>query len=79
MRLPILDRGQGLQRVVFAIVRLIAGAVPGPIATLSYRPAFFGTPMSRLLQAGMRNLEHWTTAEAELFAAWTSKQNECEY
>jgi hypothetical protein len=80
MRLAVLQRGQGLlQRFLFAVVRVIAGCVPGPIATLSYRPKLFGEPMSAVMQASMRNLKHWRDAEAELFAAYVSRQNECEY
>ena len=80
MRLPVLERGQSLlQRFLFTLMKLIGGGLPGPIATLSYRPDFFGLPMSKILQASMRDLEHWTVAEAELFAAFVSKQNECAY
>jgi len=80
MRLALLERGQSaLQRALFALVKLIGGSLPGPIATMSYRPEFFGSPMSKLLQASMRDLEHWSVAEAELFAAFVSKQNECAY
>ena len=80
MRLDVLYRGQGwLQRALFWVVRAVAGCVPGPIATLSYRPELFGTSMSALLQACLRDLEHWSVAEAELFAAYVSRQNECDY
>ena len=80
MRLALLERGQStLQRALFALARLIGGSLPGPIATMSYRPELFGAPMSKLLQASMRGLAHWTVAEAELFAAFVSHHNECAF
>ncbi len=80
MRLALLKRGQSRrQRLLFGAVRLIAGRVPGPLLVLSYNKPFFGKDFARLLQLSMRELKHWSVAEAELFAALVSKENQCEY
>ena len=80
MRLSFLGQGQSLvQKVFFGFIRLMSGAVPGPLAVLSYRSSFFGRDYSQVLEQAMRRQQHWSVGEVELFAAWVSHSLECEF
>lgn len=47
---------------------------------LSYRPAFFGAPISELFQQVMRDpASEWSVGERELMAAFVSAQNQCPF
>lgn len=80
MRLRILDEGHSRkQKVMLWMARRFIDPVPGPILTMSYRPRFFGRNMSRALQEAMRGSKRWSWGEAELFCAFVSRANQCEY
>ena len=51
----------------------------GVLKTLHYRPEVFGRPFSTALDAVMRGPSEWTPGERELFAAFVSLLNECEF
>jgi hypothetical protein len=44
-----------------------------------YRSAFFGKPMSRVFQTVMRGRSSWSIGQRELFAAFVSRQNSCDF
>lgn len=46
---------------------------------LSYRADFFGQPFSTALQAVLRGPSDWSVGERELFAAFVSRLNQCDY
>ncbi len=79
MRLAALDTGH--DRPAALTLRLIARLTrsdPPEIVKLGcYRHRFFGTPFFDLVQELMRGQSSWTVGERELFAAYTSKTNEC--
>ena len=81
MRLSNVERGDGLKcRLLFWVIRLISGfRAPDVIRTLQYRKPFFGEPQSRHTQAVMRGPSEWTVGQRELFAAFVSRLNECEF
>ena len=81
MRLRILDRGHDLPtRLTFAVVRRMARAeVPEVIKVAAYRHRYFGTPFHALVQDLMRGPSSWTVGERELFAAFTSSRNQCQF
>jgi len=81
MRLKILDRGhRPLQKVFLTLIRSMAGGeVPGPVATLSYRPELFGKGVTECLEEAMRKATQWSKGEVELFAAFVSRLNQCAY
>jgi hypothetical protein len=47
--------------------------------TLTYRADMFGQPFSAYLQAVLRGPSDWSVGERELFAAFASRKNQCEY
>jgi len=80
MRLQSIARGRRAGRVVFALVRLVTGReVPDIIKVRYHRPRFFGKPFFALAQAAMRGPSPWTIGERELFAAFVSARNHCQF
>lgn len=79
MRLAVLDTGH--DRPAALTLRLMSRLTrsdPPEIVNLGcYRHRFFGTPFFDLVQELMRGQSLWTVGERELFAAYTSKTNEC--
>lgn len=81
MRLQRIARGRFLShRVIFGLVRLVSGRELADIIKMRYfRPRFFGKPFFRLARAVMRGPSDWTVGERELFAAFVSAQNRCQF
>lgn len=52
-------------------------APPGVVATLLYRPEFFGEPFAAYLNDCSRGESDWSVGERELMAALVSKLNQC--
>ncbi len=80
MRLGILEHGhKRSQKLIFRIVTLQMGHVPGPMRALTYRARWFGRLFADCLTEGLRHGKEWSVGELELFAAFVSKLNRCEY
>ncbi len=81
MRLAKVDSGHGLRyRLLLKLIRMITGVEPVDVLkALMYRPELFGRPFASWLQAIMRGPSSWSVGERELFAAFTSKLNECKF
>jgi hypothetical protein len=81
MRLPDVERGRGLKnRLLFKMIRLLSGhRAPDVVRTLMFEKHLFGGPMNEVFQTVMRGPSEWSIGERELFAAWVSKKNECEF
>jgi len=80
MRLHKVEQGQRLKhRLVLGAIGVVTGRAPDVMRVLMYRPEFFGAAFGPLLQAAMRGPSAWTVGERELFAAFTSTVNECEF
>ncbi|MEY3014827.1 MAG: hypothetical protein RIT45_3562 [Pseudomonadota bacterium] len=79
MRLPSVERGERLShRALYALIGLVSGhRAPDVIRTMKYHAAFFGAHM--YVHEAMRGASAWSVGERELFAAWVSKQNHCEF
>jgi len=79
MRLAKVEHGHKLKhKLILGMMRLMTGhRAPDVVRTIMYRGEFFGRAFSRLCQATLRGPSAWTVGERELFAAVTSKFNEC--
>ena len=79
MRLAVVDRGHApAEAGMLDEIRARTGNEPlGVVKTLLYRPELFGTPFSEALHEAMRGPSDWTPGERELFAAFTSRLNQC--
>jgi hypothetical protein len=81
MRLRVLERGHrpGV-RLFLGVLRLVTRKEPPDVVkTLYYRPEFFGAVYSSMLHDLMRGPSAWTVGERELFAAFTSRLNQCPF
>jgi hypothetical protein len=81
MRLEVLNSGHRWRtKALFAMIRVMSRQrVPDVVKTLTYRPEYFGGRMNPLFQEVMRGDSKWSVGERELFAAFVSKVNECEF
>jgi hypothetical protein len=79
MRLSVVDSGHApAEAAVLEMMRERNGHEPlGVIKTLMYRPELFGRPFSETLEEAMRGPSEWSAGERELFAAFTSRLNQC--
>lgn len=79
MRLKRVESGHRLpQKLILGMIRLLSRRrAPDIIRTLFYRPEFLGRPLTVWTQAVMRGPSDWSVAERELFAAFTSRLNQC--
>jgi hypothetical protein len=83
MRLPKVATGHRLpQKVMLGLIRLMSRDPADPpdiVRTVLYRPEFFGRPYSNLVHELLRGPSEWSVGERELFAAFTSRMNECRF
>ncbi|MCG8425609.1 MAG: hypothetical protein MJE77_47625 [Proteobacteria bacterium] len=80
MRLEIVENGHTpVQKKRLATVKAQIGSVPDPIRVFSYRRDLFGEYFAVCLHEAMRLSSEWRVGETELFAAFVSKQNQCNY
>ncbi|HEX9705042.1 MAG TPA: peroxidase [Gemmatimonadales bacterium] len=79
MRLRAVEHGHRWpERLKLMLIRLVSmRRVPDIVKTILYRPAFWGHPMCAWTQAVMRGPSEWSVGERELFAAFTSRLNQC--
>ena len=79
MRLAVVDSGHAPdEAAMLAEIRERTGDEPlGVVKTLLYRPQLFGFPFSEELDRVMRGPSDWSAGERELFAAFTSRLNQC--
>lgn len=81
MRVPAIEKGRGVgNKALFALIRVMSGhRAPDVVRTLRFERQLFGAPMNEVFQTVMRGPSEWSVGERELFAAWVSKKNECEF
>ena len=66
------------EKLKLTLIRLVSGRrVPDVVKTLLYRPELFGAAQCAYTQAVMRGPSDWSVGERELFAAFTSRLNQC--
>jgi len=79
VRLRNLERGhtRGV-RFLLRFTRFVSRKEPADVVkTIYYRPEFYGAAFTSLLQDIMRGPSEWTVGQRELFAAFTSRLNQC--
>ena len=79
MRIDVRSKCTPLQKLQLGMIDMMIGAVPGPIAVMTYRRDFWGKPMTDCFDEAMRKTTAWTKPEVELFAAMTSRSNTCNF
>lgn len=81
MRLRILDSGHGFgTKTLFALIQTISRQpVLDVVKLVSYRPDFYGKPMSKVTQEAMRGTSAWSVGDRELMAAFVARTNQCEF
>lgn len=78
MRLDRVRKGQGVMRFLYPIISFKIGArVPDVVRALMYRPEVFGKAYNEWIQEILRGPSPWSVSKRELFAAFTSRCNEC--
>ena len=81
MRLEKVETGQRFpERLLIGFLTLLNRVrVPDIIRSLTYRPELFGKTYNRWLHQLLRGASHWEVGERELFAAFTSRCNQCPF
>lgn len=81
MRLRILDSGHSFgTKALFAFIRMVSRhPVLDVVKLVSYRPDFYGKPMSKVTQEAMRGPSTWSVGDRELMAASIARTNQCEF
>ena len=81
MRVAALDHGhRGRAKLMLRLFRRVAREEPPDIVKLvTYRPGFFGAHFTAPLHEVMRGPSDWSIGERELFAAYTSRLNQCPF
>jgi uncharacterized peroxidase-related enzyme len=80
MRLRTVERGHRLkERLILGLVRRTVGEATDVQRVLFHRPEFFGRPLGAITHRAMRLAGDWSIAERELFAAYVSAKNGCDF
>lgn len=81
MRLETVERGHRLpQKLMLAAIRVMSRRrAPDIVRTILYRPELWGRAAREWTHAVMRGPSDWTVGERELFAAFTSRLNQCPF
>ena len=80
MRLQAVERGhRWKERLILGIVSRTMGEATDVQRVLFHRPEFLGRPLGTITHHAMRLAGDWSIAERELFAAYLSNQNRCEF
>ena len=79
MRVPAVEHRHRLpEKLKLLMIRVLGRRRPPDVVkTLMYRPELWGRPMCAWTQAVMRGPSEWSVGERELFAAFTSRLNQC--
>ncbi|KAA3655742.1 MAG: hypothetical protein DWQ04_33085 [Chloroflexi bacterium] len=66
-------------RIALTLFKLRAGAYPGPPVAITYRPDLLTKDLGNYISRGMHGSGGWSKGEAEMFAAFTSSLNSCQF
>ena len=73
------QRLKPIQRAIAGLIEKKAKHVPQPMILNSFKKAMFGQWFSKFLHRSMRQSQHWTKIETELFGGFTAHQLGCNY
>ncbi len=81
MRLDLFDGGKRpwYLLAVMHIAKWRIGIFPGPPLAISYRPDLFPGYLIGYMQRPLNGFGSWSKGEAELFAAFVSRLNSCNF
>ena len=80
MRLDVVSNGHRLaQRALLGVMSVGPGSVADVVRALAYRPELWGGPFAVVAQDVMRGESEWSVGERELFAAFVSDRNQCQF
>ena len=81
MRLKTVEQGRQIrQKLMLGMMRFVIGVrVPDVLRVILHRSEFFGQPYYVWTQSIMRGPSEWSIGQRELFAAFTSHLNNCQY
>jgi uncharacterized peroxidase-related enzyme len=80
MRLHAVERGHRLKEsVILGLVHRTVGDTPDVMRVQYHRPDFFGRPYGAITNRAMRGPGEWPIDQRELFAAFVSSMNECDF
>ena len=81
MRLNQIERGDRFGvRILYAVIRALSGfRAPDVVRTLQYRRHLFGNAHAAHTHTVMRGPSAWSIGDRELFAAFVSRMNECQF
>lgn len=79
MRIDVRSKCTPIQKFQLGMIDMMIGAVPGPIAVMTYHRDFWGKPMTDCFDEAMRKTTAWTKPEVELIAAMASRSNICNF
>jgi uncharacterized peroxidase-related enzyme len=81
MRLKTVEQGQQIrQKLMLGMMRFMIGVrVPDVLRLILHRSEFFGQPYYIWTESIMRGPSEWSVGQRELFAAFTSHLNKCQY
>jgi hypothetical protein len=81
VRLANVARGDRIStRLLYRFINLVSGfRAPDVVRTLRYRRHLFGGPHAAHTHAVMRGPSEWSVGERELFAAFVSRLNHCQF
>jgi uncharacterized peroxidase-related enzyme len=80
MRLRTVESGhRWKEKLILGIVARTMGEATDVQRTLFHRPEFLGRPLGAITHHAMRLAGDWSIAERELFAAYLSKLNRCDF
>lgn len=81
MRLKEIENPRGLKRrlLVLGIQAVTGMRLPDVARVLMYRPEYFGKPFGNWVLSVKRGPSEWSAGELELFAAFTSRLNQCPF
>jgi uncharacterized peroxidase-related enzyme len=81
MRLKTVEQGRQIrQKLMLGMMRFMIGVrVPDVLRLILHRSEFFGQPYYIWTESIMRGPSEWSVGQRELFAAFTSNLNKCQY